>query len=158
MPWRKGAYLSKTQNQTQLELLHSYTLEVVGVCEHVPACARRWAGQQGQDFIANHNIPAIDFAAFHSWVDNWLDDDITFQQNWIRQHAADAAAIGKPVHVLSMHKYPSFSLTPKYQMPATQRKACNNTVLLEEYLPLSELVPSEALGRVCRLGDSIFFP
>lgn len=58
---------------------------------------RRWAGQQGQDFVANHQTPGIDFATFHSWVDNWLDDDITFQTNWIRQHAADAAAIGKPV-------------------------------------------------------------
>ena len=77
--------------------LHVGTILRVTMCDHVRACARRWAGQQGQDFVANHQIPGIDFATFHSWVDNWLDDDISFQQNWIRQHAADAAAIGKPV-------------------------------------------------------------
>jgi hypothetical protein len=69
----------------------------VWACDHDCTCVRRWAGQQGQDFVANHQTPGIDFATFHSWVDNWLDDDITFQTNWIRQHAADAAAIGKPV-------------------------------------------------------------
>jgi mannan endo-1,4-beta-mannosidase len=52
---------------------------------------------QGQNFIADHQAPGIDFATFHSWPDNWLDDDLTFQTNWIRQHASDAAYLGKPV-------------------------------------------------------------
>lgn len=60
-------------------------------------CACRWANGQGQDFLANHQVAGIDFATFHSWVDNWLDDDPGFQLNWINQHAADAATIGKPV-------------------------------------------------------------
>ena len=60
---------------------------------------RRWALSQGQDFITNHQIPAIDFYTFHSWVDNWFDDDLSFQTAWIAQHAADAAYIGKPVGV-----------------------------------------------------------
>ncbi len=66
-------------------------------------CAHRWANGQGQDFVANHQVPGIDFATFHSWVDNWLDDDPGFQLNWINQHAADAAAIGKPVDFSSQH-------------------------------------------------------
>ena len=32
-----------------------------------------------------------------SWVDNWFDDDISFQRNWIRQHASDGGYLGKPV-------------------------------------------------------------
>ena len=32
-----------------------------------------------------------------SWVDNWFDDDINFQRNWIRQHAFDGGYLGKPV-------------------------------------------------------------
>ncbi len=31
---------------------------------------------------------------------SWLDDDLGFQTNWLRQHAADAAALGKPVRGL----------------------------------------------------------
>lgn len=60
----------------------------------------RWAFGQGQDFIANHQVAGIDFATFHSWVDNWFDDDINFQTAWIQQHAADAAYLGKPVRLL----------------------------------------------------------
>lgn len=62
-----------------------------------------WALSQGQDFIANHQAPGIDFATFHSWVDNWFDDDINFQRNWIRQHATDAAYLGKPVSILRLY-------------------------------------------------------
>lgn len=28
-----------------------------------------WAAQEGQDFIADHSSPDIDYAAFHSWID-----------------------------------------------------------------------------------------
>lgn len=30
-----------------------------------------WALTTGQDFIANHDIPEIDFAVAHLWPDNW---------------------------------------------------------------------------------------
>ena len=30
-----------------------------------------WASLTGQDFIANHASPSIDFAAAHIWPDNW---------------------------------------------------------------------------------------
>lgn len=30
-----------------------------------------WATTQGQDFLADHSSPDIDFATFHCWIDNW---------------------------------------------------------------------------------------
>ena len=30
-----------------------------------------WPAGEGQDFIADHSSPNIDFATIHSWVDNW---------------------------------------------------------------------------------------
>eukprot|EP00884_Botryococcus_braunii_P015420 jgi/Botrbrau1/2561/Bobra.0079s0047.1 len=30
-----------------------------------------WAAQEGQDFIADHSSPDIDYAAFHSWIDRF---------------------------------------------------------------------------------------
>jgi endo-1,4-beta-mannosidase len=30
-----------------------------------------WAAMAGQDFFKNHAVKDIDFAAFHSWPDNW---------------------------------------------------------------------------------------
>jgi len=30
-----------------------------------------WAAAEGQDFLADHASPDIDFATFHAWVDNW---------------------------------------------------------------------------------------
>jgi hypothetical protein len=32
-----------------------------------PSCVADWAPATGQDFIANHNIDSIDYAAFHMW-------------------------------------------------------------------------------------------
>ncbi|CAL5227333.1 g10275 [Coccomyxa viridis] len=68
-----------------------------------PQGAKSWALSQGQDFIANNQVPQIDFATVHRhvhlgiWVDNWFDDDINFQRNWVRQHASDGGFLGKPV-------------------------------------------------------------
>lgn len=30
-----------------------------------------WAGNVGQDFVAQHSSPDIDFAVMHLWGDNW---------------------------------------------------------------------------------------
>lgn len=30
--------------------------------------AAEWAAEEGQDFIADHSSPAIDYAAIHAWV------------------------------------------------------------------------------------------
>ena len=39
----------------------------------------------------------IDFAAFHHWPDNWLDNSTSFEISWVAKHIADAASLGKPV-------------------------------------------------------------
>lgn len=31
-------------------------------------CRTEWAAEEGQDFIADHSSPAIDFATIHAWV------------------------------------------------------------------------------------------
>jgi len=57
-----------------------------------------WAAEEGQDFIADHSSPNIDFATIHSWPDNWGDVSEEFQTNWIRQHVIDAGQVlKKPV-------------------------------------------------------------
>lgn len=30
-----------------------------------------WVPSTGQDSVADHSSPDIDFVAFHSWIDNW---------------------------------------------------------------------------------------
>ena len=32
-------------------------------------CTRRWAANEGQDFVLNNNVAGIDFATFHCWPD-----------------------------------------------------------------------------------------
>jgi endo-1,4-beta-mannosidase len=45
-----------------------YTINSRGSVEANPEL---WALTTGQDFIANHDIPEIDFAVAHLWPDNW---------------------------------------------------------------------------------------
>lgn len=56
-----------------------------------------WATITGQNFSANHAPDSIDFAAIHLWPDNWEIWDLDFLDQWIRQHVADAKALGKPL-------------------------------------------------------------
>ncbi|OMO75164.1 Glycoside hydrolase, family 5 [Corchorus olitorius] len=54
--------------------------------------------QVGTDFIANNQIPGIDFATVHSYPDQWLqssDDEsqIAFLKNWLDTHIQDAQNI-----------------------------------------------------------------
>ncbi|KAK9837439.1 hypothetical protein WJX81_002398 [Elliptochloris bilobata] len=56
-----------------------------------------WAAAEGQDFLADHASPDIDFATFHAWIDNWKDVDEAFLRSWIRAHVEDAAKLHKPV-------------------------------------------------------------
>lgn len=57
----------------------------------------------GTDFIANNQIPAIDFATVHSYPDQWLpgssnEDQISFLDHWLNDHIQDAKnTIQKPV-------------------------------------------------------------
>ncbi|GMP44931.1 hypothetical protein CsSME_00013653 [Camellia sinensis var. sinensis] len=61
--------------------------------------------QVGTDFIANNQIPGIDFATIHSYPDAWLpgtseDNQISFLNNWVNTHIQDAQNIlGKPLLV-----------------------------------------------------------
>ena len=51
-----------------------------------------WASLTGQDFIANHASPAIDFAAAHIWPDNWEVGDYLgcLMCNFETQHESPA--------------------------------------------------------------------
>jgi hypothetical protein len=51
----------------------------------------RWAAESGQNFIRNHRVAGISYAAIHAWPDNWfLNDTGEFITQWIEQHAQDA--------------------------------------------------------------------
>ncbi|KAL1170296.1 hypothetical protein V6Z11_A05G203300 [Gossypium hirsutum] len=54
--------------------------------------------QVGTDFIANNQIPGIDFATVHSYPDQWLqsssdESQIAFLNNWLYNHIQDAQNI-----------------------------------------------------------------
>ncbi|KAI4336861.1 hypothetical protein L6164_015338 [Bauhinia variegata] len=57
----------------------------------------------GTDFIANNQIPGIDFATVHSYPDQWLsgsgyENQISFLGSWLNDHIQDAQNIlGKPL-------------------------------------------------------------
>ncbi|KAI5353840.1 hypothetical protein L3X38_006734 [Prunus dulcis] len=56
--------------------------------------------QVGTDFIANNQIPGIDFATVHSYPDQWLsgssyEDQVAFLNNWVNDHIQDAQNILK---------------------------------------------------------------
>ncbi|KAI4316840.1 hypothetical protein L6164_024780 [Bauhinia variegata] len=59
----------------------------------------------GTDFIANNQIPGIDFATVHSYPDQWLsgagyENQISFLDSWLHDHIQDAQTIlGKPLLV-----------------------------------------------------------
>lgn len=63
--------------------------------EHNPAS---WAGEEGQDFIPNHQAWCVDYVGFHVWPDNWSLITPQFQKDFSEQHMLDAEReIGKPV-------------------------------------------------------------
>ncbi|XP_020275643.1 putative mannan endo-1,4-beta-mannosidase 9 [Asparagus officinalis] len=58
----------------------------------------------GSDFIANNQIPQIDFTTIHIYPDQWIngaDDNAqtSFLQSWITSHSQDSASMGKPLMV-----------------------------------------------------------
>ena len=49
---------------------------------------QEWAGDVGQDFVANNAAEGIDFATPHSWPENWsLGWALTYQTAAIRSSA-----------------------------------------------------------------------
>nr|AGG82699.1 endo-1,4-beta-mannosidase [Morus alba var. multicaulis] len=59
--------------------------------------------QVGTDFIANNQIPGIDFATVHSYPDQWLsgsssESQLAFLKTWLQEHIQDAQdVLHKPV-------------------------------------------------------------
>ncbi|KAK2660564.1 hypothetical protein Ddye_007097 [Dipteronia dyeriana] len=59
--------------------------------------------QVGTDFIANNQIPGIDFATAHSYPDQWIpnsseESQMSFLNNWLSNHIQDAQNIlHKPI-------------------------------------------------------------
>ncbi|KFK38477.1 hypothetical protein AALP_AA3G118100 [Arabis alpina] len=84
----------------------------------------------GTDFIANHNLDAIDFASIHAYPDSWfpnLDEKsrLDYLKNWIEGHLEDAQNILKKPLILGEFGKPSN--TPGYTL--AQRDAVFNVAL-----------------------------
>nr|XP_018682908.1 PREDICTED: putative mannan endo-1,4-beta-mannosidase 9 [Musa acuminata subsp. malaccensis] len=64
----------------------------------------------GTDFIANNQVPGIDFATIHAYPDQWVpgsndDGQLAFLRSWIQSHIQDAGSIlGKPLMVTEFGK------------------------------------------------------
>jgi mannan endo-1,4-beta-mannosidase len=58
-----------------------------------------WPLQTGQDFMPNHAVDGIDFAAIHFWPDNWGRTDLDFGKNWMTAHANMSTLLQKPLIV-----------------------------------------------------------
>lgn len=55
-----------------------------------------YTGVEGVDWIANLQIPTLDYGTFHLYPDSW-GENYTWGNEWIQQHDAVGAQIGKPV-------------------------------------------------------------
>nr|GMC47910.1 mannan endo-1,4-beta-mannosidase 7-like [Ipomoea batatas] len=66
--------------------------------------------QLGTDFIANNQIPQIDFATVHSYPDQWLigqsdEAQLSFLKTWLRNHIQDSQNIlQKPIFLAEFGK------------------------------------------------------
>ncbi|EHA8589425.1 Mannan endo-1,4-beta-mannosidase 1 [Cocos nucifera] len=64
----------------------------------------------GTDFIANNQIPEIDFATIHAYPDQWIPGpselaQLVFLQHWIQSHIGDAdAVLRKPLVITEFGK------------------------------------------------------
>lgn len=66
--------------------------------ERVARNPQEWGSMIGQNFMSDGAIPNVDFLTVHYWPDNWfLASETEFMHAWIDGHAADAAALGKPI-------------------------------------------------------------
>ena len=83
----------------------------------------------GTDFIANNQIPGIDFATVHSYPDQWIsssgyEDQISFLGRWLNEHIQDAQnTLHKPL------LFAEFGISTKsYGGNSTPRDRLFNTV------------------------------
>lgn len=68
-------------------------------CQAASGNPSSWAGYTGQDFLPQHAVDGIDFAAIHLWPDNWKRTDLDFGRIWLSNHSANGAQLQKPVVV-----------------------------------------------------------
>jgi mannan endo-1,4-beta-mannosidase len=54
-----------------------------------------WAAEAGQDFLADHASPDIDFSTMHSWPDNWQAVDEEFQRRFLQTRIDDSVEVLK---------------------------------------------------------------
>ncbi|CAL5228479.1 g11621 [Coccomyxa viridis] len=66
-------------------------------CQAAAGNPSSWAGYTGQDFLPQHAVAAIDFAAIHLWPDNWKRTEESFGKIWLTTHSANGAQLQKPV-------------------------------------------------------------
>ena len=64
-----------------------------------PTDGNLWGPRSGQDFVANHDSPDIDYAVIHLWPNNWAALDIDFGKTWVSSHVRAAQELGKPLVV-----------------------------------------------------------
>jgi mannan endo-1,4-beta-mannosidase len=83
----EGFYPDTTQGATKDQMISN------------PQGVNSWAFWEGQHFYKDHSSPLIDFAAIHLWIHNWEDATEPFAKRWLKQHIADAKALGKPLLV-----------------------------------------------------------
>lgn len=69
-----------------------------------------WAAKEGQDFLADHSSPAIDFSTIHSWPDNWQAVDQEFQGRFLQTRADDSMnVLQKPLLLEEWGKWVNIS-------------------------------------------------
>jgi mannan endo-1,4-beta-mannosidase len=65
-----------------------------------------WPFRTGQDYLPNHVLSTIDYAAVHLWPDNWSrGTDRPWGVAWVAAHAAQAALLGKPLVLEEFGKF-----------------------------------------------------
>lgn len=69
--------------------------------------SKGWTFRTGQDFLPNHALAHIDYAAVHLWPDNWSrGGDKPWGVSWLRAHSAQTAALlGKPLVLEEFGKF-----------------------------------------------------
>lgn len=75
-----------------------------------PSGNNSWAGDQGQNFIANHADEHIDYAGIHMWIQNWEEPTVDFAKRWLDEHIKQSKKLGKP---LIMSEFGAWGNTPK---------------------------------------------
>lgn len=91
-------------------------------CQAASGNPSSWAGYTGQDFLPQHAVPGIDYAAIHLWPDNWKRTDNDFGTIWLTNHSANGAQLQKPVVLEEFGKVGSLQMIlGYYSLPARNK-------------------------------------